>query len=523
MKRASEKGLLTIAVATPPAEAIQDVKEAKSFRTGNVKPDAAPVQFPWPVVRRLPPGTKWCRRYRVSLLVVDASAIIAAIGTTYSVVTVSGEEVLRGFNGFTYGLLAMILLGGWLLSLNAVNSRDIAVLGAGLEEYRRVLKATLYFFGGLAIGSYIFRAEVSRGLFVVSLPLGMFSLLVGRWLARSFLNRFRGNGRALTSTLVVGAPSAAFDVIEDLRKRPTAGYRADAVCLIGDVAEADQRFRGICVHQERDLFELAQGAQYGALIVTEGLGRKQLKALAWQLENQRTDLLLVPRITDVAGPRLAMRDVEGLSLMHVDLPRFDGAKAVVKRLFDVVVSVAALVALSPLLAVVALSIKLDDGGPILFRQQRIGRHGKPFTIHKFRTMCVDAEAKLDALIAANGGNALLFKLPDDARITRVGKVLRKYSLDELPQFWTALWGKMSVVGPRPQVVREVAEYTDIHHRSLLIKPGITGLWQVSGRSDLSVEESIRLDLRYVENWSLVGDATIILKTVGVVVRPRGAF
>jgi exopolysaccharide biosynthesis polyprenyl glycosylphosphotransferase len=209
--------------------------------------------------------------------------------------------------------------------------------------------------------------------------------------------------------------------------------------------------------------------------------------------------------------------------MYVDLPRFTGAKLVLKRTFDIVVSAIALLLLAPVFLVIAALIKLDDGGPMLFRQQRIGRYGQPFTIHKFRTMCVDAEAKIDALIAAGGGMALLFKLEDDPRITRIGKVLRKYSLDELPQFWTALRGGMSVVGPRPQVSREVAEYSDIHHRRLLIKPGITGLWQVNGRSELSMDESIRLDLRYVENWSLIGDITIILKTIGVVLRPRGAM
>ncbi|MBK8460506.1 MAG: exopolysaccharide biosynthesis polyprenyl glycosylphosphotransferase [Micropruina sp.] len=207
----------------------------------------------------------------------------------------------------------------------------------------------------------------------------------------------------------------------------------------------------------------------------------------------------------------------------MELPRYTGWNHFLKRAFDVVFSSLALVCLAPLLFAVAVAIWLDDGGPIMFKQKRIGLRGESFTIHKFRTMVVDAESKVDRMIEDAGGRALLFKVEDDPRVTRLGSVLRRYSLDELPQFWTALRGDMSVVGPRPQVAREVAEYSSDAHRRLLTKPGITGLWQVSGRSDLSVEESIALDLWYVENWSLTGDLAIILKTLKVVLRRHGAY
>ncbi|MFT3860528.1 sugar transferase [Micropruina sp.] len=259
------------------------------------------------------------------------------------------------------------------------------------------------------------------------------------------------------------------------------------------------------------------------MIAAEGLAHKQSKDLAWSLENRPIEFMFVPRLVDIAGPRVSFRSVEGLSLMRVDLPQFTGGKLAVKRAFDIAVSTVALVFLAPLFMVVAVLIKLDDGGPVFFKQKRVGRFGQPFTIHKFRTMCLDAESKIDALIEANGGAALLFKLEDDPRITKIGKVLRKYSIDELPQFWTVLRGGMSVVGPRPQVEREVAEYSDVHHRRLLIKPGITGLWQVGGRSELSMAAAIQLDLRYVENWSVLGDINIVAKTVGVVLRPDGAY
>lgn len=192
-------------------------------------------------------------------------------------------------------------------------------------------------------------------------------------------------------------------------------------------------------------------------------------------------------------------------------------------MFDVVFSALALLFLTPVLLVIAVAIFLDDPGPIIFRQQRVGLRGKPFTIHKFRSMAVDAEARLEALRSQSTGNGPLFKMDADPRITPVGRVLRKYSLDELPQFWTVLRGRMSVVGPRPHLERELDEFPDVGLRRLLIKPGITGLWQVSGRSDLNLEDSMKLDLRYVQNWSLLGDVAIVLKTIKAMISPQGAY
>lgn len=344
-----------------------------------------------------------------------------------------------------------------------------------------------------------------------------------RWLLRKLLHRLRRRGRAMTQTLVVGNSDAVADVVRQMQRDVAAGYRAVAIHLTDGRNKTEATGLAIRSFDAEGFEEALERGTYGAVILTEGLDREQTRQIAWRLENRPVQMMFVPRLVDVSGPRLQIRETEGLSFVHVDLPRFSGAKTAMKRAFDIVFSAVALVALLPVFLVIAILIKQDDGGPVFFRQQRVGRYGEPFTIHKFRTMCTDAEARIDALIAANGGAALLFKLEDDPRITTIGKFLRKYSLDELPQFWSVLCGGMSVVGPRPQVSREVAEYSDIHHRRLLIKPGITGLWQVNGRSELSMDESIRLDLRYVENWSLVGDLTIVLKTVGVVLRPGGAW
>lgn len=464
----------------------------------------------------------WYRKYRVVMGVSDGLALVAAVSATFGILFQRGE-VLGGSLPLSYLWLAPILAAFWWLSLALGSSRDRGVVGVGLEEYRRVILSSLYAFGGLAIFSYWFQAELSRALFVTTLPLGIVLLVAGRWAIRQRLVRMRMGGRAMTPTLAIGTASSVADVVRETRRSINAGYAIEDVCITDRAVLPDLRELGVRVLPAHAMQQFAASGRYGAVVVTDGLTREESRALAWSLENRPVELMFLPRVMDVAGPRLTVRSMEGLSLMHVDLPRFTGVKLALKRTFDVAFSAIALTFLAPLFLLIAALIKLDDGGPVFFRQERVGRYGEPFTIHKFRTMCVDAEAKIDALIAASGGGALLFKLEDDPRITRIGKVLRKYSLDELPQFWSVLRGGMSVVGPRPQVAREVAEYTDIHHRRLLIKPGITGLWQISGRSELTMEESIRLDLRYVENWSLVGDLTIVIKTIRVVVRPNGAY
>ena len=454
------------------------------------------------------------------LVGVDALMISVVICVTFVLLVDARTD---GILAVPYVQLAPVFAALWVTILETTDSRSHKIVGSGLTEYRRVISATLWAFGSLAMASYIFQASFSRSLFIATLPLGIGTLLLGRWASRQFLNRLRGEGRALTPTLLVGTEAHVSSLLSDLGRRTDVGYRPAGVSIVGGSTGQSRLFDELLHHQLDVVTSSGPAPIYGAVIVTDGLSREQIRDLAWRMENKPVELMFLPRLVDMAGPRMKVREVEGLSLVHVDLPQFTGWKLAVKRVFDIVFSVVALGLLAPILAFIAVLIKLDDGGPVLFRQQRIGLQGTPFTIHKFRTMCLNAEAKIDGLIAANGGQALLFKLEADPRVTRLGTILRKYSLDELPQFWSVLRGGMSVVGPRPQVAREVAEYTDIHHRRLLIKPGITGLWQVNGRSDLSIEESIRLDLRYVENWSLVGDITIVLKTIGVVLRPDGAF
>jgi exopolysaccharide biosynthesis polyprenyl glycosylphosphotransferase len=249
----------------------------------------------------------------------------------------------------------------------------------------------------------------------------------------------------------------------------------------------------------------------------------ELRKLAWELEKTDTELCLAPALLDVAGPRTSIRSAAGLPLLYMDHPDLTGARQAVKSLFDRLAAASALLLLAPVFLAVAVAVKVGDRGPVFFRQVRVGRNGRPFHVCKFRTMVTDAEQQKALLEARNEGNGVLFKIKDDPRITKVGSILRRYSLDELPQLFNVLLGQMSLVGPRPALPEEAAKYGDEVRRRLAVRPGITGLWQVSGRSDLPWEEAVRLDLRYVENWSFALDLQILWKTISVIFKGSGAY
>jgi exopolysaccharide biosynthesis polyprenyl glycosylphosphotransferase len=278
------------------------------------------------------------------------------------------------------------------------------------------------------------------------------------------------------------------------------------------------------VPESRSIVDAVRELGADAVIVAgPGKGGKYIQELGWQLEESATELILTTGLTNVAGPRIHARPVEGLPLMHVELPHYAGARHTLKRLFDILASVSALVLLLPAFLVLAILIKRDSPGSVLFRQERVGKGGKKFRMIKFRSMVVTAEEDLAGLLEQNQGAGMLFKMKHDPRVTDVGRWMRKYSLDELPQFWNILKGDMSLVGPRPPLQREVDGYTNRVHRRLYIKPGLTGMWQTNGRSELNWQDSVRLDLYYVENWSLAGDLIIIWRTALQMVKPVGAF
>jgi exopolysaccharide biosynthesis polyprenyl glycosylphosphotransferase len=266
------------------------------------------------------------------------------------------------------------------------------------------------------------------------------------------------------------------------------------------------------------------GADTVAVTATEHLGVHGIRKLTWDLESMDVDLLVSPGVLDVAGRRLSMRPVAGFPLIHVEKPQYHGAQRFQKRAFDFFFALAAIMGMSPLLILTAIAVKLTSGGPVFYTAERIGLDGKPFRMLKFRSMVDGADRQLPELLMQNeAAGGVLFKMRQDPRVTAVGRFIRKMSIDELPQFFNVLKRDMSVVGPRPPLPREVEAYDGDVRRRLLVKPGITGLWQVSGRSDLSWENSVRLDLSYVENWSMVGDLIIIGKTLKAVLSKNGAY
>ncbi|MDP9885848.1 exopolysaccharide biosynthesis polyprenyl glycosylphosphotransferase [Sinomonas atrocyanea] len=428
-----------------------------------------------------------------------------------------------------YALVTVVVIGAWWLILGAGGTRESTILGHGPEEYKRVLTSSLWLFGAIAILSYVFGLDTARGYVAVALPLGIISLLISRWVLRSVLVQSRSDGRNLRRVLVLGAPSSARHLARQLADNPGAGYRAAAAYLPGYpgvVLTGVGHSIPVLGHQD-DVWEiLAAVTEAGVDTVAisgSALAPEDLRRLGWELAARNVGMILAPALTDVAGPRIHMQPVGGLPLIHVTTPKLEGGKAALKRGLDIVASLVLLAILGIPMLLVAAAVKLDSPGPALFRQTRVGRAGISFKMLKFRSMVVDAEARLAELRSLNEGAGLLFKMKQDPRVTRLGRILRRFSIDELPQLINVLRGEMSLVGPRPPLPAEVAGYDDFAHRRLLVKPGVTGLWQVSGRSDLSWEEAIRLDLSYVENWSLVQDLVILLRTARAVLGKSGAY
>jgi exopolysaccharide biosynthesis polyprenyl glycosylphosphotransferase len=319
--------------------------------------------------------------------------------------------------------------------------------------------------------------------------------------------------------IVVGDRGHLAGLIAALRDVPEAGYTVVGACC----SDGTDPIAGVpIVGTEHQAAQVAErlGVDVVACSGSWRLGSEGLRRLGWELEGTGIGLVLAPGMTQVAGPRILTRPVAGLPLLHVEAPTFTGPKRAVKSTFDVVGALIIAIILSPLLLVVAVLIARDGGG-VFYKQTRVGQGGTPFLMWKFRSMVPDADKIAPA--AANDGAGPLYKLKSDPRITPLGRVLRRTSIDELPQLWNVLRREMSLVGPRPPLASEVALYEQDVYRRLLVKPGMTGLWQVSGRSDLPWDDAVRLDLYYVENWNLVEDLKILWRTVLTVAKRQGAY
>ncbi|WP_370070872.1 sugar transferase [Mycobacterium sp. MAA66] len=429
-----------------------------------------------------------------------------------------------------FGLLSVIFGLMWLGMLAAYGTRSPRIVGAGTEEYRRVLSATMSTIGVVAVTLMIFRPEYARGYLALAFPLGLVLLLLSRNLARRVLGWYRNQGRCVSSVLAVGSPAAVRSLVQSLGRAHDYGYSVVGVCLTGRPAGGTIDIPGVGTlpvlgnEHSVETALAATGADTVALTTTDHLGPAGVRELSWEMDRLGVDVVVSPGMVDVAGPRLTMRPVAGLPLIHVERPQYSGTKKLQKRAFDICVSILILTLTLPLMVLSAIAIKLTSRGPVFYRAERIGLDGHAFGMIKFRTMVEGADkmvATLGHLNEMDGG--VLFKIREDPRVTPIGRLLRKYSIDELPQFINVLRREMSVVGPRPPLRREVDTYNDQVRRRLLVLPGITGLWQVSGRANLSWEDSVRLDLSYVENWSIAADLVIAVKTIRTVLFGEGAY
>ncbi|GAA4915249.1 sugar transferase [Streptomonospora salina] len=485
--------------------------------------ERVPAQAAGAPTVRTRPG--WMRSYVHTLRWIDAaSGALAGV----SALQIRFAHPLDAASGPWYPLFSLVLPAVWVLAVASAGGYAHRFVGQGTEEFRRVLTAGLVLTAAVAICAYAARIDVARGYVLLALPTAVAASLVMRYAWRKRLHRLRARGRCMRGVVAVGHRESARDLVHRFRREPYHGMRVIGLCLPGAQrwhAARDDVDGCPVLGSFDDAAEAAErvGADTVAVLACPEMDGTRLRRLAWRLEKSGTDLTVAPALMDVAGPRTTIRPVAGLPLLHVEHPELAGARRAVKGLFDRAAAALALVALGPLLLALAVLIRARDRGPALFHQTRVGKDGVQFTLYKFRTMVAGAEDLKGGLRPADEHDGVLFKMRRDPRVTAFGGWLRRYSLDELPQLLNVVRGDMSLVGPRPPLPEEVARYGRDVRRRLVVKPGMTGLWQVSGRSDLSWEESVRLDLRYVENWSLTLDVQILWKTWSAVVRGAGAY
>jgi exopolysaccharide biosynthesis polyprenyl glycosylphosphotransferase len=470
-------------------------------------------------------STRVRKRAYVRLLIgVDLSVIALAVWGGYLARFQTGPA----YTDIPYEWVGLGLITLWMLFLIWNRCFDDRVLGYGADEYRRMVGASLKLAGSVAIVAYLAGAQVSRGFLGIAFLAGTIMLPFGRYLARQALHRARKREQGWSRrVLVVGDASHVIELSHQLRRETYAGYQVVGACIPDAlIAPVPQHLDGVpVVGSFRNILDAAAAISADTVAVTGSaeLTARRLRRLGWQMEGTGIDLVLAPALTDVAGPRIHTRPIAGLPLIHVESPEFSGGRKAFKGMVDRVVALFALLVLSPIFTMIAVAIRVDSRGPVFFRQRRVGLGGKEFDVFKFRSMVVDADSLLASLTQMNETDGLMFKMRRDPRVTKVGRWLRKWSLDEIPQLINVAKGDMSLVGPRPPLPSEVAWYDQDVARRLLVKPGMTGLWQVSGRSDLSWDDGIRLDLYYVENWSLAADLAILWKTVGAVLFRKGAY
>ncbi len=459
------------------------------------------------------------RRYVYRLVAIDGLAAVVAASLSLLV-----RFGVHGALPPTPMAVSVSFAPIWLGVLLVVRAYEPRYLYVGSEEFRRVIDAGVWLSLAAALLSYSLQVPLARGYLMLLVVTATTGTLAGRFASRKHLHHCRAAGAGwMRRTIVAGHDHAVHRAVRELRRTRWHGYEVVGVCLKGSVRKAS--FDVPVTEGLELLVQAAECAHADAVVVLpcRHLDGEAVRRLGWELERAGTQLLVAPGLLDVAPERTTVSLVGAMPLVHIAHAELRGVRRLAKDLFDSLVAAAALLVLSPLLLTVMLAIRLDSPGPALFKQERVGRDDRRFVMYKLRTMVVDAEEHRSSLVALNQADGVLFKLHHDPRVTRIGRWLRRYSIDELPQLINVLLGDMSLVGPRPPLPSEVRNYPSDVRRRLAVKPGLTGLWQVSGRSDLPWEEAVRLDLQYVENWSLMLDLSILWRTTRAVLSRAGAY
>ena len=466
------------------------------------------------------------------MLLTDALALAVAIGTAhvtrYAVLPGPGDNV-SAMHPYLL-LISVMLFMVWMTALSVGRTRGPMILDSGAAQYQAVARASFNVFAGIAIVALVLRASPSRLFIGIAGILGLVLLFISRRLWRTWVLSRRAHGSFLANALVIGGVRSAQDIMRRFISDPVHGLQVVGVWVPDRIAGRQERIHvgdiDVPVMGTETGLEAALAVDSVDIVVvtdTEHLGHDGMRELAWDLEEYDVDLLVAPNVVDVAGPRVHLEAHGNMPLIYLSGPSYSRSRTIRRAVFDRCFASLVLVAASPILLLAALAIRLTSKGPVFYRSERIGAHGVPFEMFKFRTMVLDADQVREELVKHNIGTGPLFKMREDPRVTPIGRLLRRFSIDEIPQFYNVLRGDMSIVGPRPPLRCEVDTYDQTVMRRLLIKQGITGLWQVSGRSDLSWEDSVRLDIDYVENWSMMRDLQIILRTARAVLARDGAY
>ena len=478
-----------------------------------------------------PRASVWQDVHRRRLFLGDVLVVLGTMSIAVIVQTTTGSEdvasAVRQRSVISYQAASVLLAVVWLVLLPLYGVRDKRILASGAREYKALFDSGVALFATTAIAAVLLKLDLGRGFLISSVVVGTLVLIIVRSCLTAVLRFERRRGKMMSRVVILGAPDSVRHIAEQLSSTVRAGYAVVGACLPVAYMGNEQLDLGVPVlGTSNAAVSVMRRVDADTVIVanSEEFSPTWMQQLGWDLEPGGQHLVVAPSLVGIGGPRIHTRPVAGLPLIHVETPRFDGGRWILKRAFDIVVGGLMAVVLAVPLLVIALLVRLTSAGPAFYEQERVGINGRKFRMYKFRSMRVGADAERLALVQMHGrGREQLFKMKDDPRVTPFGRFIRRTSIDELPQLLNVLGGSMSLVGPRPQRDFEVELYDQAARRRLLLKPGMSGLWQVSGRSNLGWDDAIRLDLYYVENWSMLGDLAILLRTARQMVKPDGAF